>query len=233
MRNKRTVALMTALMLSLSAGLSACSRADVTPSQEPSQSVAPGPDATGSLPPEDDTPTQSQPVEETDDPGELIGDREETLTVVIEGVTETIPAIRHNSVLGYAVTYDPALFSLNTVDQFSESYMAERTEGIPNVYLSVSVIEDELDELTFDDVVEGMRTQKSIEEEAVTVAIGAHNYAASYLRYSAGDGAMDELTQYYITEQNGTIFVVALGCFNEGEEGFGARLHAMLDTMTF
>ena len=43
----------------------------------------------------------------------------------------------------------------------------------------------------------------------------------------------DEIVEYYITEQNGTIFVVALGYFVGAEEGYGARLHAMLDTMTF
>ena len=129
----------------------------------------------------------------TDDPGDMTGDQDTTLTVEIEGETETIPGIRHNSVLGYAVTYDPERFALNIVDEYAESYMADIVEGQPNVYLAVSVIEDELDELTFDDVVEGMRIQQNIEDEGTTVSVGAHSYAATYLRYAAGTEDNDEI----------------------------------------
>ena len=78
-----------------------------------------------------------------------------------------------------------------------------------------------------------LRIQQNIEDEGTTVSVGAHSYAATYLRYAAGTEDNDEIVEYYITEQNGTIFVVALGYFVGAEEGYGARLHAMLDTMTF
>ena len=231
---KRTVALVMALVLSLSLGLTACTNSDDQPTQEPTQSLSPAPSPSDSAAPENTTPAESDSdTDATDDPGDMTGDQDTTLTVEIEGETETIPGIRHNSVLGYAVTYDPERFALNIVDEYAESYMADIVEGQPNVYLAVSVIEDELDELTIDDVVEGMRIQQNIEDEGTTVSVGAHSYAATYLRYAAGTEDNDEIVEYYITEQNGTIFVVALGYFVGAEEGYGARLHAMLDTMTF
>lgn len=231
---KRTAALITAFVLSLSLGLTACTKQGDEPVPEPSQSVSPAPGPSDSNAPEDTAPAESgSGTDAADDPGDLTGDQDTTLTVEIEGQTQTIPGVRHNSVLGYAVTYDPERFALNLVDEYSESYMAERTEGTPNVYLAVSVMENELDELTFDQVVEGMRLQQNIESEGETVSVGAHSYAATYLRYAAGTEDGDEIVEYYITEQNGTIFVVALGYFVEAEEGYGSRLHAMLDTMTF
>ena len=231
---KQTLALLLALIFALSLGLTACTKSDAGPADTPGSSGSAEPSQ--SFPPETETPPEETPggstetPAPTDEPGDVsVGDDAAELTVVIEGETLTIAGSRHNSWLGYSMIYDPAVFTFNQVDETADSYMAEVVEGRPNVYLSVSVIED----LTFDETVEGMRIQKGIEEEDETASIGAHRYAATYLRYAAGAGANDEVVEYYITEQNGTIFLVALGNFVDGQEDFGARLHAMLDTMTF
>ena len=229
---KKTMALLMALTFTLASGISACAKPDPAPPDEPVPSGTADPSQTppaetGTPPAETNGGTESPAS--TDDPGDVTGDEDATLTVVIEGESETIPGIRHNSWLGYAMTYDPELFTFNQVDETADSYMAEPEEGRPNVYLSVSVIED----LSFEETVEGMRLQKGIEDEGRTASIGAHSYAATQLSYAAGTGSSDEVVEYFITEQNGTVFVIALGCFVEGEEGFGARLNAMLDTMTF
>lgn len=214
---KQYLAALLALLLMFS--LSSCFKPDGeadTPAPGPTESETP--------------PADDPPAEPSDDPDDLsVGESSDTLTIILEGETQTVPAARYNSWLGYSMTYDRETFTLNLVDTLSNSYMAEVVEGRPNVYLAISILED----LTFDEAVEGMRLQRGIEEDAVTVAIGRHAYAASYLRYAAGTESNDEVVEYYLTEQNDTIFLIALGNFVGGEEGFGARLHAMLDTITF
>ncbi len=171
---------------------------------------------------------QPEDIDPEDPENVTVGDREATLTMVVEGIAETIPAVRHTSWMGYAMTYDPQRFTM-AEDGSSDIYLAEVVEGRPNVYISVSVV----DGLTAEEAVEGLREQNNIDAQGEIVAFGANRYAATYLRRTTGAGSNDAVVEFYVTEQNGTIFLVEVGYFVDGVEGFGARLAAMLDTITF
>lgn len=158
----------------------------------------------------------------------MLGDREDTLTVTVEGKEQAVPAIRHTSWMGYAMTYDPALLKLFERED-GDVYFGEWVEGRPNVYISVSL----LDGLTAEEAVEGLRRQNNITEEGETVAVGRHSYAATYLRMSEGAGSNDAVVEFYVTEQNDTVFLIEVGNFVDGEAEFGAPMRAMLDTVTF
>lgn len=230
--NQRRAAL-SVLALLLLASLAACSpkapegsEPVETPTVQPTGTPAPPAEPTQSAPPPTDTP---DPAEDPEDPDNMaVGERDTTLTVVVEGVEEIVPAVRHTSWLGYAITYDPAMFTLNE-DDGGDVYLAEMVEGRPNVYLSVST----LDGLTADEAVESLREMNDIEAEGQTVSLGANRYAAAYLKWSGGAGGNDPVSEFYVTEQNGTVFLVELGNFVDGLEGYGARLDAMLATITF
>ncbi len=229
-------ALLTALLLALvlALPLAACSPKGPEESDPPPQTESvppvvepttdPGPDESG-LPVESPDPEGGDP----EDPDNVaVGERDDTLTFIIEGVEETVPAVRHTSWMGYAMTYDPERFTLNE-DDGGDIYLAEPQEGLPNVYLSVSIV----DGLTAEETVEGLRLQADIQEEGQTVSLGANRYAATRLSWAAGSAGADAVTEYYVTEQNGTVFLIELGNFVEGQEGYGSRLSAMLDTLTF
>lgn len=228
-RTKPALLLALALSLLLALSLSACRPRDAEESTPPPQtdSVSPDVQPTGDT----DEPAQSPDPdpEDPDDPYNVaVGDRDTTMTVILEGEEETVPAIRHTSWMGYAMTYDPEWFTL-TEEDGGDYYLAETVEGRPNVYVAVSIV----DGLSAEETVEGLRTQLELEEEGRVLAFGAHDYAATCLHYAAGAGGNDATTEFYVTEQNGTVFLVELGCFVDGTEGFGARLSAMLATMTF
>ena len=230
MKRRRT-ARFAALVLLLTLVLAAC-----TPGQ-PEESTTPDPNATETMAetngPETEEPGQTEPPEITEDPEDpenlTVGDRADTLTFTIEGVEETVEAMRHTSWLGYAMTYDPAILTLTEGEDGTDQYTAEAVEGRPNVYVSICVVEN----MTAEETVEGIRLQEDIQKEGETVSLGANRYAATYLRWAEGAESNDRVTEYYVTEQNGTIFLVEVGNFVEGEEGFGARMQAMLNTLTF
>lgn len=220
-----------ALLLAVLLTLTAC-----TP-KGPEESTTPTPGETGGVEttgtPEQSAPVETETAEPSEDPEDpenvTVGDRNDTLTFLIEGVEETVDAVRHTSWMGYAMTYDPEYFTLTEGDDGTDRYQAEAVEGRPNVYVAVSLVEG----LTAEETVEGLRLQKDIQEEGETVALGANRYAATYLRWAEGAGSNDQVTEFYVTEQNGAIFLIETGNFVDGEEGFGARIQAMLNTLTF
>lgn len=230
MKRRQTTRFM-ALILLLTLMLAACSPGP------PGESTTPDPNATETMTetsgPETSEPGQTDSPEITEDPEDpenlTVGDRDDTLTFTIEGVEETVDAVRHTSWLGYGMTYDPATFTLTEEEDGTDRYQAEAVEGRPDVYVSVCVVED----MTAEEMVEKIRQQHDIQEEGETVSLGANRYAATYLRWAEGAGSNDQVIEYYVTDQNGTIFLVEVGNFVDGTEGFGARMQAMLDTLTF
>lgn len=232
MRMKMT-ALLLALLLALP--LTACSGKETAQneSQTPEESTTiPVETEAGTQPDDSPAPEETLSAEETVDPEDpenvAVGDREENLTMVVEGIEETVPAVRHSSWMGYAMTYDPAMFTLIERED-GDLYLGEQVEGRPNVYISISMV----DGLTDEEAVEGLRLQNGIEAESVTVALGQHDYAATYLRWAEGAGSNDATVEFYVSEQNGTLFLIEVGNFVDGQEGFGARMNAMLATLTF
>ena len=229
--NKTRILALPVLVLAALLTLTAC-----TP-EGPGESAVPAPGGTDAVEetgaPEESAPAETetaQPSQDPEDPENMtVGDRNDTLTFLIEGTEETVDAVRHTSWMGYAMTYDPARFTLTEGEDGVDYYLAETVEGRPNVYIAVSLVEG----LTAEETVEGLRLQQDIQEEGETVALGANRYAATYLRWAQGAGSNDQVTEFYVTEQNGAVFLIEVGNFVDGQEGYGARLRAMLDTLTF
>lgn len=189
------------------------------------------------IPVEDNTPeivpTASPVTDDPDDPENVAqGDRADTLTMVIEGQEEIVEAVRHTSWLGYAMTYDPALFVQTEEtgeDCESDIYrLDESVDGRPEV----AIYMDRMNTVqSLEDLVE--QYEKEIGTDGKTVALGQHGYAAIYLRQADGMGSNDAITEYYFTEQNAAVFRIRVCNFADGEEGYGARMNAMLSTLTF
>ena len=107
-------------------------------------------------------------------------------------------------------------------------YLDEYVEGRPIVAIYVDRITADMNGESL-----AMQYEEKIGAEGKTIPLGAHDYAATYLREAEGAGSNDAVVEYYITEQNGTVFRIRVCNFVDGQEGFGARMSAMLNTITF
>lgn len=148
-----------------------------------------------------------------------------TLEVTTEGETAMIPAIRHQSPLGFAITYP------------QEGFVPDPDEGVGFVLrsepaafgiecgLSVTVYDEEPAVIT-----EELLAEYAI-EEVDTVTFGAGGYEATRLLGSTGVGEDDLLLEYYVTRHSGRLYKVMLYYPPDLAEGAAAWLHAMLRTM--
>jgi len=175
-----------------------------------------------------DTYTQSPPVDDPNTPDvsrdvpAYQPDVETPLSYQLHGVTHTASGLRHYSVQGYSIVYDPATFTRQGWED-GDAYMAQ-----PNNYLSVSRING-MDSAT---VRQGLILQENIPDLGQQVHVGSQAYTAHTLVVSPQDGIF---RQFWILElgEHSTLLVEQSYEMGTADADFYQALQlAMLDTLT-
>lgn len=175
--------------------------AQVTPSPDP-EPVTPSPEASGDVP-------------------ATYPDQETTLSYQVDGVSLSADALLRHSLQGYSIVYDTEHYICQQWGE-GDSYWA--SEGN---YLSVSLIQG----LPLGDVLEGLRLQEDILEEAQAVTIGAGAYSASTLSVRT-DGVF---RQFWAVElASGDVLLIEQSFVEDTDTTplYQASQAAMLETLT-
>lgn len=200
--------------------LCACTASPTTPTPQPSLSSSQTLVDTYTESPEID-PAINTPDVSRDVPA-YQPDVETPLSYQLHGVTHTAAGLRHYSVQGYSMVYDPATFTRQGWED-GDAYMAE-----PNNYLSVSRING-MDAAT---VRQGLILQEKIPDLGQQVQVGSQGYTAHTLVVSPQDGVY---RQFWILElaQHSTLLVEQSYVMDAADADLYQALQlAMLDTLT-
>lgn len=147
------------------------------------------------------------------------------LTVEIEGTTEEIDAVSYTSPLGYRIIFDSERFNLSREKDGSDKFTANNqdSDGYPDVYININILPEmpNSDTITTDG--------KDAAEYVGEVSIGS--YTAGHYKYKSGNNWNSIIKDYYIINQDDKNFIIECGYFLEAQEGYGARIEAMLKTI--
>lgn len=154
---------------------------------------------------------------------------EDSNKVIVEGAEEKIETEVKKSDFGYTITYDKNRFKFQNAEGV-DSYMAPNSDpsNYPNVFLSVAKIEGQ----SLEEIMKGLIHQASREALPQKTTIGKGKYKAERLVFSEGDKYNSRVCEYYLTERNKRVYLIEINYFVGAEEGYGTRLHEMLNTFT-
>lgn len=200
--------------------LSACTAAPSNPTTAPTRSSSqtlvetctpdPNPDPTDTIPDTSRDVPAYQPDVDT------------PLSYTLDGVTHTVDGLRHYSIQGYSITYDPNTFTRQGWED-GDSYMA----GTGN-YLSVSRING-MDAAT---VRQGLILQENFPDLGQQTQVGTQGYTAHTLVVSPQDGIY---RQFWILslDTHSTLLVEQSYVMDDPNASqYRAIQLAMLDTLT-
>lgn len=231
---KKTIMILSAITV---LGLTGCSRAEIE--KEPI-SVADDASLEEEIPsvtPEDAAvnPEVTNTPEVTDSEEETEAEKEETseakpipVTINVEGMEETMNGLWHSGD-GYKIMYDVDRFEYSDKDRV-DTFIAKNAdpEIYPYVYVSVSHIENK-SASDFTKELTGRVSRKDIRPEVGTeTPIGKYTGAALTIRDGTEWNSL--IHNYYMIEDGTSLYVIEAQCFLEAEEGYGARIQAMLDS---
>ncbi len=175
-----------------------------------------------------DSDVKSVEINETDKSDEK---EIEKMTIQLEGMDEDINVKSRKSDLGYQLYYDIDRFVF-TNDDGRDNYMAENVnpEIIPYVYVSISRIKgtDAKEYLN--------QLEDSLKEENKDVKINepidlSDQVRAEHIYVRAGLEWNSAIRNFYIIDLADDILLIETQFFVEAEEGYGARIHYMLETL--
>lgn len=206
--------------------LSACT-ATPTPSPSPSPSPSQPPRSSSQTLVETYTasPTASPEVESSDDSRDIPAyqpDVETPLSYELNGNTYTLSALRHYSVQGYSMVYDPNTFTRQGWEN-GDAYMIS-----PGNYLSVSRING-MDAST---VRQGLILQESIPDLGQQATVGSQNYVAHTLVVSPQDGVFRQFWILELAQHNTLLVEQSYVMDQETTAQYQAIQQAMLATLT-
>ena len=202
--------------------LSACTAVDPTPSPstEPARSSSQSLVETYPTTP-DLSPADHMPDETWDIPA-YQPDVETPLSYFLQGSTHTTSALRHYSVQGYSMVYDPATFTRQGWED-GDAYMASTGN-----YLSVSRING-MDAAT---VRQGLILQENIPDLGQQVTVGSQGYTAHTLVVSPQDGIFRQFWILELDDHNTLLVEQSYVMDGENARLYQALQLAMLDTLT-
>lgn len=188
------------------------------PTVQPPETQPPSGETYTAPPP---APSEELPSPSSPPVASLPPDEETTLTYLLGEEELSVPAVRHHSLVGYAITYDTALFSLMPFEE-GDTYW----NGDGN-YLTFTLIY----ELTAAEVLDGLRLQENIAMEPELVSVGEQQFTAFTLYLTAPNGFY---RQFWVLELERDILLAELSydtvCDNAPQ--LRAALTASLNTLT-
>jgi hypothetical protein len=155
---------------------------------------------------------------------------ETPLLVEVEGIKETVPGKIYKSADGFEITYDAERFK-HTTEGDVDSFAADNTDPAiyPYIYVNISKVKDITAREYSDKIITESETAKNQNIETTTSTIGK-NYDCTQITLQAGREWNSVIRNYYIIETDNTLYLIETQSFLEAEEGYGARIQAMLNT---
>ncbi|NLJ96860.1 MAG: hypothetical protein GX321_06865 [Clostridiales bacterium] len=171
------------------------------------------------------------------DQNDTIIPREEPakLTLMLEGMTEEVDASLYHSPLGYQIVYDNERFELTSLENGKDTYNVTNPdpEKYPDVYFKIS--RPDVSSLALDEYDNNQESITTLDGDKVAyigqVTIGT--YTARHFKFITGHDWDSIIRNYYIinSDDSDTIkYIIESQYFVEAEEGYGARISAMLET---
>lgn len=150
------------------------------------------------------------------------------VTINIEGMEETINGLWYSGD-GYKIMYDVDRFEYSDKDRV-DTFIAKNAdpEIYPYVYVSVSHIENKSASDFMEKLISRVSRKDRRPEVVKEIPIG--KYTGATLTVRDGSEWNSLIHNYYIIEDGTSIYVVEAQYFLEAEEGYSARIQAMLDS---
>ena len=149
----------------------------------------------------------------------------EKAIVTIEGIEEEVTVATLHSVLGFSYQYQSDYFAY-TAKSNGEYLVGQDTTGVsyPNIYFNV--------EKLYDTTVDTVMEESEYEGSYNKTTIGVQDYSAYYCKYDEDDAISDIIEETYLVQCEEDVFAIHMGYFTEATEGYGVRLHSILDSFS-
>ena len=147
----------------------------------------------------------------------------EKATVTIEGTEEEVTVATLHSVLGFSYQYQSDYFAYSAEDN-GEYLVGQDATGVsyPNIYFNV--------EKYVNTTTDAVMAESEYEGSYKTTTIGQENYSAYYCKYDEDDAISDIIEETYLVQYESDVYAIHMGYFTEATEGYGVRLHSILDS---
>jgi len=149
----------------------------------------------------------------------------EKAIVTIEGIEEEVTVATLHSVLGFSYQYQSDYFAY-TAENNGEYLVGQDTTGVsyPNIYFNV--------EKLYDTTVDTVMEESEYEGSYKKTTIGDQDYSAYYCKYDEDDAISDIIEETYLVQYEADVYAIHMGYFTEATEGYGVRLHSILDSFS-
>lgn len=152
-------------------------------------------------------------------------------TIELEGMKEDIKVKTHDSDLGYSMLYDVDRFTV-AKEHGADLYFTENPN--PDIYPFVYINVIRVDDISLNDYIaqrkDALTQHISNVEQFDKVTLG--KYEAVRLKAVAGSNWDSIIRNMYFLQDGDSILEIETQYFLEAEEGYGARISALLDTFT-
>ena len=146
-----------------------------------------------------------------------------TFRYIVEGMEMTVPARRHDSLLGYSMVYDHNMLTFEKYEDYY-LYMETAETNLPALQIKISK-----ETRTVGDVI-GDLHKIGAEDSGYTRIDGCE---ARVLYYIGGNQYDDLVKTYSVVQAGKAVYLIEVAYFFEASEGAGSRLEQMVATMTF
>ncbi len=152
------------------------------------------------------------------------------LTFELEGNKEVVSVRDYISSLGYQIKMDEERF---TYDAMSGYDIFTASNPDPTVYPDIYIKISNIDKITQSNYIEDLNQQLLSENPQLKVLSGTKlgDYDALTFQSNFGTEYNSAIKKVYVIESENGYFTIETQYFLEAEEGYGARIRTLLDTL--
>jgi|GEM_PF-1966989 len=161
-----------------------------------------------------------------------VSETDEDMNVSIEGTEERVQGKRYKSKQGYEIVYDSERFKRESQEN-TDSFLADNPDPTiyPYIYVNISRLED----TTVEEYSKELYKRLSKEgHRSVTISNdtekGQDSSKDVQVTVQTGYNWDSVIRKYRVIGEAGKVFLIETQYYLEAEEGYGARIEAMIDT---
>lgn len=161
-----------------------------------------------------------------------VSETDEAMNVSIEGTEERVQGKRYKSKQGYEIVYDSERFKRESQEN-TDSFLADNPDPTiyPYIYVNISRLED----TTVEEYSKELYKRLSKEgHRSVTISNdtekGQDSSKDVQVTVQTGYNWDSVIRKYRVIGEAGKVFLIETQYYLEAEEGYGARIEAMIDT---
>lgn len=157
---------------------------------------------------------------------------DEAMTIRIEGTEERVQGKRYKSKQGYEIVYDSERFKRESQEN-TDSFLAVNPDPTiyPYIYVNISRLEDTTVEKYSKELYKRLSKEG---HQSVTMSNDTEKQQDSskdaQVTVQTGYNWDSVIRKYRVIGEAGKIFLIETQYYLEAEEGYGARIQAMIDT---